>query len=505
MSFKPRKSRSLIIKKGRVTQRFQLTVQGEDIPSILGNLIKCLGKLFDPTLKDTINIRKVVQQVVEGMRNINKTGLPGKFKVWMYQHGLLPRLTWPLMLYEITLSQVEKIERVVNRNLRKCLGVPPSFTSVGLYCTTAILQLPITSLVEEFKVGKPRLIMTLRDSRDEKVRMAGVQVRTGRKWSASKAVDEAESRLRHKDIVGSVPQGRQGLGMTKTTYWKDASTSAKRGMIQREIRSKEKERRQAKAVEMGSQGRGPDGPQSKDRLPGQNFGALQGRYTWRHNQVLRELADILERERVSRIKQKAPRPKTIQFVKAGETLPTGKIGRSGISGDWKLVADIGQQLTFLEIKKGSAAAHPGSRECILFGLDEEGREKLETHHRRAVTDHHCGPPILRVYRCRDNAGLHVARAIAIFLIQNNVNVLPWPAKSPDKSPIEHVWGEMQRRLRRIQNQPLTLSDLSRAFVRIWNGIFQAFSAHLLHQRGVGVEHAPISMVDIHGIDELNFA
>ena len=75
---------------------------------------------------------------------------------------------------------------------------------------------------------------------------------------------------------------------------------------------------------------------------------------------------------------------------------------------------------------------------------------------------------------QDNARPHVALVITDFLIQNNVNVLLWPVMSPDLSPIEHVWDEMQRRLRGLQNQPLTLPDLSRALVRIWNCILQAF-------------------------------
>ena len=75
---------------------------------------------------------------------------------------------------------------------------------------------------------------------------------------------------------------------------------------------------------------------------------------------------------------------------------------------------------------------------------------------------------------QDNARQHVALVVTDFLIQNNVNVLPWPALSPDLSPIEHVWDEIQRRLRGLQNQQLTLPDLSRALVKIWNGIPQAF-------------------------------
>ena len=43
---------------------------------------------------------------------------------------------------------------------------------------------------------------------------------------------------------------------------------------------------------------------------------------------------------------------------------------------------------------------------------------------------------------QDNARPHVVLVVTDFLIQNNVNVLPWPAMSPDLSPIEHVWDEM---------------------------------------------------------------
>ncbi|XP_063418448.1 uncharacterized protein LOC134701249 [Mytilus trossulus] len=342
MSFKPKKSRALIIRKGKRTHQVELKVQGEHgevIPSIIDNPIKCVGKWYDDSLSDKNDIKRIEQQVSEGMRSIDKTGLPGKLKAWIYQHGLLPRISWPLMLYEITLTTVEKLERTINRHLRKWLGVPPSFTTVGLYSRTAKLQLPFTSLVEEFKVSKSRLVMTLKESRDHKVRTAGVQVRTGRKWSASKAVSEAESRLRHKDIVGTVAVGRQGLGTSKSVFWKNANTQERRSLVQREIKSREEENRQAKTVELESQGawsrwdleqrsltwsdiwrypqyqlqfllrlvydvlptpsnlhrwklsETPDCPLCGNRgtlqhvLSGCNIALTQGRFTWRHNQA----------------------------------------------------------------------------------------------------------------------------------------------------------------------------------------------------------------------------
>ena len=70
MTFKPNKSRSLVIKKGKVTQQFHLKVQGEVIPTIVGNPIKCLGKWYDDSLNDRKNVSRIKQQVEEGMRNI---------------------------------------------------------------------------------------------------------------------------------------------------------------------------------------------------------------------------------------------------------------------------------------------------------------------------------------------------------------------------------------------------------------------------------------------------
>ena len=168
--------------------------------------IKCHGKWYDVSLKDTNNISRTKNQLQDGLKLLYNTGLP--------RHH---------MLYEIATSTVEGFERLINRHLRRWLGVPPSFTSIGLYDRTNQLKLPMTSIVEEFKVAKGRPVATLKQLTYDLIRKAGIETHTGRKWSASQAVSQAESRLRHKAIVGTTAVGRQCLGNTKPQRWTSSS------------------------------------------------------------------------------------------------------------------------------------------------------------------------------------------------------------------------------------------------------------------------------------------
>jgi len=224
------------------------------IPTITERPVKSLGKWFTTDLNDRHSIKETVDTAIDWMERVEKSGLPGKFKAWCYQHGVLPRILWPLLVYELPLTTVESLERKLNRYLRRWLGVPKSFSSVGLYSTGSKMTLPLRAVTEEFKTAKVRAVMMLRDSKDEKIRQAGIEVRTGRKWKAGEAVREAESWLRYQDIVGTVAHGRLGLGCVTRSSWAAATETEKREMVQKEVRQQEEETRQSRAVAMRKQG-----------------------------------------------------------------------------------------------------------------------------------------------------------------------------------------------------------------------------------------------------------
>ena len=91
MKFKAVKSRSLVIKKGQTTERFKRYVQNEEIPSIVANPIKCLGKLFDASLHDHDNVRKLERQVEDGFKKIDRREQHGKFKIIIWKAQGVPQ------------------------------------------------------------------------------------------------------------------------------------------------------------------------------------------------------------------------------------------------------------------------------------------------------------------------------------------------------------------------------------------------------------------------------
>ena len=47
---------------------------------------------------------------------------------------------------------------------------------------------------------------------------------------------------------------------------------------------------------------------------------------------------------------------------------------------------------------------------------------------------------------QDNAPCHKAKSVTAWFKANQVNVLSWPARSPDLNPIENVWSWINRKL-----------------------------------------------------------
>lgn len=152
------------------------------------------------------------------------------------------------------MTVVEGFERSVSSYLCRWLGLPRSLSNIGLYGNTNKLRLPFSSVREEFIVARAREHLQYSGSRDAKVFRAGIVVRTGRKWRAAEAVQQAETQLKHKDILGTVAQGRAGLGSIPSIRYESASGRERQRLVQEEVRTLVEEERTNRAVAMRQQG-----------------------------------------------------------------------------------------------------------------------------------------------------------------------------------------------------------------------------------------------------------
>ena len=402
LSIKPEKSRSLVIIGGKVSNKTP-SIEGVPITSITEKPVKYLGKLYNKTLNEQEQAKEVLVDLKQGLKKMDKIIIPGRYKAWMFQHMLLPQIMWPLTIYNIPESKVEEMQAQITGYLKRWLGLPRSLSTACMYTRSGRLQLPYSELSEEVKAAKARVYTAFEESEDPCVQGAKLIVDGGRKADTPGRVKDAKSRLYMKDIVGIPNKGREGLGMNPRKYFGSSTKKERRTMVVDTVREAEEDRRRMKMASLGKQGAHTrwEVPEKKlshreiistsetslkflvksvyDLLPtpsnkniwfggeetcklcGENgtlshilssckFALAQGRYTWRHNQVLRQIALFVDSKRKNHINQPRREEKRIQFVKAGEKrTPTQKsLLGSYLDGatDWKLMSDLDGNLKF---------------------------------------------------------------------------------------------------------------------------------------------------------------
>ena len=229
------------------------TVGRQRIPTVSEEPVMSLGRVFDELLRDKNQEAATVNKMSNGLNTIARTPLQGRYKVWLLQFIVLPRLLWPLIIYEMGLPSVEEMKRKINQYTRKWLGLPPSISSIALYSRSARMRLPLRSIVEEYKISKIGTQWSLNNSKDNRVREVMPQLRSGRKFRAQEEIEKSQAILAFEEIRGPI-QVDHGVGWNHFERWSTADAPAKAAMIIRERRKQMKTERIALAVQQSQQG-----------------------------------------------------------------------------------------------------------------------------------------------------------------------------------------------------------------------------------------------------------
>jgi hypothetical protein len=82
------------------------------------------------------------------------------------------------------------------------------------------------------------------------------------------------------------------------------------------------------------------------------------------------------------------------------------------------------------------------------------------------------------YFQQDKDPKHTPHIVKDWFRDNNVDVLPWPASSPDMSIIKHVWDHLDRMVRARRPPPSGEEELWRALQEEWARMDEAYIAKL---------------------------
>lgn len=72
----------------------------------------------------------------------------------------------------------------------------------------------------------------------------------------------------------------------------------------------------------------------------------------------------------------------------------------------------------------------------------------------------------------NNASIHRAKIVKTYLTKKNIQVLEWPAYSPDLNIIENCWEHLSRAVYRGSRQLTSAEELKKVIIDEWRNINQ---------------------------------
>ena len=458
MEFRANKSRSFIIKKGKSLNSSPFCVSEPSnptdfslfIPSIHSMPVRFLGRIIDGSITDRKSVDELAaEKLSDGLKIIDKSPFKGTQKLWILQHLLIPRIQWPLLIYEVPMSVAMRLEQKVSTYIRKWLHLHQSTTNLCFYSSTSPCPLPINSLTSILKSCKISGHLLLRDSKDPLGAASNPVLKSG-SWKVKDAVRSAESELAFQTIKGPPQFGRAGLGTTKSEGMPAKRTHKYRKLVSVTSKEIDEGSNTRKALQLQLQGQWTRWENyvkndlswksllampanllsfclasTYDVLPSPSnlkrwrictesscflcskeicttahvLGACkvsltQGRFTFRHDSVLSELASILS----SFIKALPTTPPKrlvkLAFVKAGKSVSKSKVKPTGIlhlASDWVIVSDLQNSYIFpghialTSLRPDIVVFSNSLKRVILIELTCPCEENMESWHSIKLT------------------------------------------------------------------------------------------------------------------------
>ena len=186
----------------------------------------------------------------------NKTGLNGLMKLWLYQHFIVSRLSWPFIVHDFAFSFSKELEKSATVQLKKWAGLFRGAETGALFRSRDNFGLQLTSLTDHFVRMQLIKCCLLENSSDSDV-VKMFQLKTARvrdfskKWTANKNFLEVSE---HADFNQRFQSQSTKLGLGHGNYNNSPTPAERRKKISIAYTVTSEEKRMAHATSLARQG-----------------------------------------------------------------------------------------------------------------------------------------------------------------------------------------------------------------------------------------------------------
>lgn len=394
----------------------KLYISNAALTFIADSPFKFLGRKIYVHLTEHAQLKETADTLVTMLTMVDALLLSGPMKLWLYNFGVVPRLSWPLLVYDFPITAVEDLDATANRFIKNWSQLPLHGPNpVILYLPRREKGLGIIKLVHYYQnlaLVREHLLKYSSDPHIQELakrRLKRAQQNGQKKWTAPVALLEAERGLVLDAMTAEGQTTKAGIGFGRkrdgrkvivgssehrvaVKLWakeqtvKDQLVTLMRltvqqdwtqweGVLAQDLTWNRLLYRMSNAdLKFYLQGTLQIAPSPKylkrlgyiqnDVCPlchqkGGSFYHImslckvaleQGRYTWRHNEILRllhfEVGSFVRKR--SRLRP-CPIPK-VQYVKAGEKPSAASTRAPALltrANDWKMLVDLPNTGTYL--------------------------------------------------------------------------------------------------------------------------------------------------------------
>jgi len=152
LMLKPSKCRSFSLQSGKPTN-VAFLIGSNPIPSIETEDQKFLGKMLFFSGKESDKLQYLTNILQSKLDNINKVAIRNEFKLAIYKRYLLPSLRFLFTVHDLTKSSLKKLDDVADKMLKAWIGLPKCATRKIIHSSRGLSVQTLSDIYEEAHVS----------------------------------------------------------------------------------------------------------------------------------------------------------------------------------------------------------------------------------------------------------------------------------------------------------------------------------------------------------------